>query len=84
MGKEGERVSWVYEQTEPKLFTVGFYDPDGQWHPDSDHSTKEEAAKRVCQLNGGYDNYIVQAIGDHLMALEARLDKLDRKTQLGV
>ncbi len=34
------------------LFTVGFYAPDDEWHPDSDHSTKEEAGDRVAYLNG--------------------------------
>lgn len=43
---------WVYKQTEPGLHTVGFYDPDGKWHPDSD-GTKEECAQRVHYLNGG-------------------------------
>lgn len=44
---------WVYVRSESHLFTVGFYDPDGKWHPDSDHETSEEAAKRVHYLNGG-------------------------------
>lgn len=35
------------------LYTVGFYKPDGEWEPESDHSTTEEAAKRVHYLNGG-------------------------------
>jgi len=34
------------------LYTVGFYDPNGKWQPESDHSTKEEAAARVAYLNG--------------------------------
>lgn len=46
---------YVYIQSEssPDLFTVGFYDPSGQWQPDSDHSDREEAAQRVRYLNGG-------------------------------
>lgn len=44
---------WVYLQSEPNLYTVGFYTPEGEWMTDSDHSTKEEAAKRVHYLNGG-------------------------------
>lgn len=36
-----------------QLWTVGFYDPSGQWHPDSDHDTPEKAAARVHYLNGG-------------------------------
>lgn len=46
-------MSWVYIQSEPSLWTVGFYDPKGEWHCDSDHSVREEAAKRVHYLNGG-------------------------------
>lgn len=35
------------------IHTVGFYDPEGQWTPESDHDSSEEAAKRVHYLNGG-------------------------------
>jgi hypothetical protein len=44
---------YVYIQTEPTLYTVGFYDPNGKWHPESDHPTRAEAAERVAKLNGG-------------------------------
>ena len=43
---------WVYKQTEPGLWTVGFYDPEGKWHTDSDWNSKAEAAVRVHYLNG--------------------------------
>ena len=43
---------YVYIQTESELWTVGFYDPQGKWHTDSDHSNPKEAAKRVAWLNG--------------------------------
>lgn len=33
-------------------FTVGFYDPAGKWHPESDHNTANQAAWRVQWLNG--------------------------------
>lgn len=46
-------TTWVYIRTEPGLFTVGFYDPTGKWHPDSDYNDREEAAARVNYLNGG-------------------------------
>lgn len=46
---------WVYIKSEPNLWTVGFYSPDGEWHTDSDHSSPKEAAKRVHYLNGGTD-----------------------------
>lgn len=44
---------YVYIRSEPNLWTVGFYDPDGKWKTDSDHTDREEAAKRVHYLNGG-------------------------------
>lgn len=44
---------WVYIRSEPGLWTVGFYRPDGKWEPESDHDTREEAAERVHYLNGG-------------------------------
>lgn len=46
-------MRWVYIQTEPRLWTVGFYDPNGQFHPDSDHGDREDAAQRCHFLNGG-------------------------------
>ena len=44
---------WVYWQSEPYLYTVGYITPDGKKHPESDWSTMEEAAQRVHYLNGG-------------------------------
>lgn len=44
---------WVFRKAEPQLWTVGFYSPDGVWHPESDWSTKEEAVLRVHYPNGG-------------------------------
>ena len=44
---------YVYIQSESGLWTVGFYSPDGKWNPESDHSSKEEAANRIHWLNGG-------------------------------
>lgn len=43
---------YVYIMTEPGLWTVGFYDPTGKFHPDSDHNTPESASHRVAYLNG--------------------------------
>ena len=43
---------YVYIQTEPNLWTVGFYDPQGNWYPESDHRSAQEAAERVAWLNG--------------------------------
>lgn len=44
---------YVYIQSEPGLWTVGFYNPKGEWVPESDHDNKENAAERVAHLNGG-------------------------------
>ena len=49
---QGERDMYVYIESEPGLWTVGFYSPDGEWHPESDHEVREDAAKRVSWLNG--------------------------------
>lgn len=56
-------MSYVYIQSESAsttgnsypLYTVGFYTPDGEWTPESDHGGergKDEAARRVAWLNG--------------------------------
>ena len=44
---------YVYIRSEPGFWTVGFYDPSGKWHPDSDHDNRDDARKRVNYLNGG-------------------------------
>lgn len=45
---------WVYIRAKGEpLWTVGFFDPRGKWHSDSDHTDRDEAAKRVNFLNGG-------------------------------
>jgi hypothetical protein len=47
---------YVYKRTEfspYELYTVGFYDPDDKWQPESDHKTETAAAERVHYLNGG-------------------------------
>lgn len=46
-------MMYVYWQSEPNLWTVGYYSPDGMRHPESDHSSQEQAAERVHYLNGG-------------------------------
>ena len=44
---------YVYIKSESTLWTVGFYKPDGEWMPESDHFSKESAQKQVNYLNGG-------------------------------
>jgi hypothetical protein len=43
---------WIYRQTEEALWTVGFYSPDGTWHPETDHASADDAAARTAWLNG--------------------------------
>lgn len=59
---------WVYIRTEPGVWTVGFYGPDGKWQPDSDQASQESAAARVHYLNGGNDE-----LSDALSRHQARL-----------
>lgn len=47
---------YVYIRSEPGLYTVGFYKPNGQWEPESDHNSPEIAAQRVSWLNGNHKN----------------------------
>jgi hypothetical protein len=44
--------NYVYIKSEESLYTAGFYDPMGQWNPESDHATSDAASKRVSYLNG--------------------------------
>ncbi len=54
---------YVYIRSEPMLWTVGFYDPDGKWHSDSDYNDREQAAERVAWLNGsGKPEYNVTVV----------------------
>ena len=41
------------------LYTVGFYDPKGDWHPESDHTSDTAAAQRVAWLNGSGPKSVV-------------------------
>lgn len=68
---------WVYVLSEPRLWTVGFYDPAGKWHTDSDHSSPEEAAERVGLLNGppldsGYRERVARAVVSAASGLNER------------
>ena len=45
-------MSYIYLRSEPGLWTVGDYAPDGKWCPESDHDSREDAAARVAWLNG--------------------------------
>ena len=45
--------TYVYLKSEPGVWTVGFYLPDGTWEPESDYNDPGQAADRVRYLNGG-------------------------------
>ena len=64
---------YVYIQSEKSLWTVGFYDPNGNWHPEADHESPEEAAKRVAWLNGNSTQEI-EELSDRIGELEVRVD----------
>ncbi len=63
---------YVYIQSEPGMWTVGFYAPEDIWHAESDHLSQEAAADRVHWLNGGRETAMEHAereldkIGDNL------------------
>ena len=44
---------YVYIKSEKRLWTVGFYGPNDEWVPESDHDSQDQAAERVHYLNGG-------------------------------
>lgn len=39
--------------SEPGLYTVGFYSPNNNWHPYEDFIDKEKAGEKCNYLNGG-------------------------------
>jgi len=62
---------YIYIQSEYALWTVGFYSPDGQFMPESDHSTPNDAAQRAAWLNGD-----VGPLEDRISSLEIQLSDL--------
>lgn len=59
---------YVYIKSEPNLWTVGFYDPQGEWHLESDWDNGYSAASRVIELNGGKEQ-------GEIIELLKRIDK---------
>lgn len=43
---------YIYLNSEPGLWTVGSYGPEGKWISESDHDSADDAARRVNYLNG--------------------------------
>jgi hypothetical protein len=60
---------YVYIRSEPGLWTVGHYSPQGKFIPESDHNVREEAAARVHYLNGSKRGDHYQHKAGELMAL---------------
>lgn len=50
---ERELKMWVYIHQGSGLYTVGHYDPEGKFVPESDKNSRQEAAAHVNYLNGG-------------------------------
>lgn len=49
---KSEPDMYVYSQSAPSLWTVGFYDPSGKWVAESGHGDPDAAADRIAWLNG--------------------------------
>ncbi len=57
---------YVYLNSYKGLWTVGFYSPNGEWIPESDWKSSEQAAARVSWLNGGSRPTLPQNIAEAL------------------
>jgi hypothetical protein len=78
-------MSYVYIRSEPQLWTVGFYRPDGAWEPESDHGSQDEAAERVAWLNGsdedlrrdvGRDSSMTDQLAEELLLQIVALEEI--------
>lgn len=66
-------ISYVYIESElHSLWTVGFYSPSGEWQPESDHGSPEDAADRAAYLNGSTDK--LRPVVNEVAAMLARFD----------
>ena len=50
-GRKGDDCMYVYVQTTPNRYEVGFYKRNGRWMLESTHGEREAAAQRVSYLN---------------------------------
>lgn len=72
--------NYVYIQTQAAvdgfeaMWTVGFYKPDGQFEPSSDHHTEGEAIQRVHWLNGGAGAGAIVQVQQHVAELQKNVD----------
>lgn len=73
---------WVYMQSEGHLWTVGFFDPGGRWHTDSDHDNRDAARRRVAWLNGEQaDGELVSLVRDNAVLARAKQAEQERLLQ---
>lgn len=70
---------YVYIQTEPALWTVGFYAPNGEWYPESDHDNPNSAAERVAWLRGGKNTSLQKYIDEKINDLQSQINDLECK-----
>lgn len=79
-GDSSSTQIWLYERTERRCWAVGYFDPAGQWRPESDHPNPEDAASRAHWLNGGQHAVACVTALDRAAAevgrLEAAVDRL--------
>lgn len=75
----------VYRETGPDVWSIGFYTPDGEWHPQTNRDNRDDAEAHLHYLNGGvrtpastFDS-IARRIGRQFAEIEAELDPRDRE-----
>ena len=70
--------AWVFMTTRCRdgheTYTVGFHDPKGVWHPESDHEERDKALDRVAWLNGAADDDSTRMIVQAASTLIAEFD----------
>ncbi len=59
---------YIYLPSQLGQFTVGFHDPRGNWHPESQHNTTRSAAQRCAFLNAAAPRKIARLLYDALVA----------------
>lgn len=67
---------YIYKSTMKGIFTVGYYDPSGQFCAESDYPERSAAAEHVHYLNGGVNPELFQQTIDHLYAVVANINFL--------
>lgn len=60
---------YIYLPSQLGQFTVGFHDPRGNWHPESQHNTTRSAAQRCAFLNAAAPRKIARLLYDALQEL---------------